>query len=728
VQAPTPLFSSLLNYRHNQVAAVSAESMRVWEGVEPLFGQERTNYPLVLSVDDFGEDFSLTAQVSASLDPRRVCELMRFALTRLVDALRHAPLTPSRAIDVLPILERRQVIEGFNATATEYPGDKLVHVLFEEQVEQAPDAVAVIYEDQFLTYGELNKKANQLAHYLRNQGTKLGEFVPIIMPRCLDMVVAQLAILKAGCTYMPIDMELPEERQAFMIEDCGAKRVIASRPLLSNVSHLNVQWGEYIHIAKSIDRLPTSNLRLTGDSHAIAYVMYTSGSTGIPKGVMISHRAINRLVINNEYAPVEKDDCIAHCSSPAFDASTFEIWLALLNGARVLIVPKSTTLETMSFSQALIEHKVTMMFLTTTLFNQCVRATDNMFAHLKYVFFGGETADVDIVRRLLRKGSPRCLVNIYGPTECTTFAIFYKVDRVAETAKSIPIGRPISNTSVYILDLSMRPVPIGVTGELYIGGAGVARGYLNRPELTAERFLKDPFSQDAEARMYKTGDLGRWRADGNIEYLGRNDHQVKIRGFRIELGEIESCLSRAADVKEAAVIAREDVPGEKRLVAYLTKRDIAPSIEALRMHIKASLPEYMVPSAFVLLESLPLTSNGKLDRKALPVPELNAYAVKQYEAPQGEIEATLASIWQELLHVERVGRRDNFFELGGHSLLIAQLVSRIRNIFELEVPLANLFDNPSLMAMANCMVDQITKQFESDDLVSMLDEAVQIEQ
>jgi Condensation domain/AMP-binding enzyme/AMP-binding enzyme C-terminal domain/Phosphopantetheine attachment site len=358
-------------------------------------------------------------------------------------------------------------------------------------------------------------------------------------------------------------------------------------------------------------------------------------------------------------------------------------------------------LEPESFAEVLARQGVTILHLTTGLFNQYADALRDVFSKVKVLLFGGEAADLNVTRKVLRQSSPRCLIHLYGPTETTAFASSYRVESIAEAAKSIPIGRPISNTQIYILDRELQPVPIGVVGELYIGGAGVARGYLNRAELTAQRFVADRFSADPRARLYRTGDLGRWRADGNIEYLGRNDHQVKLRGFRIELGEIEAQLSRRTDIREAVVIARDEGTGEKRLVAYVVSATAeGVSVEQLRADLKERLPEYMVPSAFVLLESLPLTPNGKLDRNALPAPDGEAYARREYEAPQGEIEQCLAQLWQELLGVPRVGRHDNFFELGGHSLLAVQLVTRIRVVLDREVGLREVFEYPSILEMA----------------------------
>jgi non-ribosomal peptide synthetase component F/acyl carrier protein len=424
--------------------------------------------------------------------------------------------------------------------------------------------------------------------------------------------------------------------------------------------------------------------------------MYTSGSSGLPKGVVIPHRGIARLVINNGYIDFCREDRVAFSSNPAFDAATFEVWGALLNGVTTVIVDADTLLDAAALAGVIEEQRISIMFLTTALFNQHSLLIADALSKLRCLIFGGERTDPAACARLLEAGGPRHFLNAYGPTETTTFALTHRIEAVRSSEAKIPIGSPIGNTLVYLLDKYLQPAPIGGEGELYIGGAGVGLGYLNRPELTAERFIVNPYrSGDI---LYKTGDLGRWLPDGTIEFLGRNDFQVKVRGFRIEPGEIEAALLRCADVNEAVVLAREEQAGETRLVAYVTG---GADIERLRGELAGQLPAYMVPSAFVALDELPLNPNGKVDRKALPAPVGDAYAGHVYEAPQGEIEATLAALWSELLQVERVGRQDNFFDLGGHSLLAVQLISRVRDECLVELSLADLFNEPTLAGFAS---------------------------
>jgi amino acid adenylation domain-containing protein len=426
--------------------------------------------------------------------------------------------------------------------------------------------------------------------------------------------------------------------------------------------------------------------------------MYTSGSTGQPKGVVVPHRAIARLVINNGFAKLETSDRVAFASNPAFDATTMEVWGALLNGGAIVVIEQPVLLEPQAFSHALQQYRVSVLWLTAGLLNQYVDYLEEAFAKLRYLIVGGDVLDPKVIARVLSRNPPQHLLNGYGPTETTTFAVTHEIQEAGDGATSIPLGRPIANTKVYILDRHKQPVPMGVTGELYIGGDGVALGYLNRPELTAERFVDDCFVTHSNAWLYKTGDLGKWLPDGTIAFAGRNDLQVKIRGFRIELGEIESRLTAHPSVKEAAVLARQDAPGEKRLVAYYTA-SVALEADALRAHLGHSLPEYMVPAAYVQLQALPLTSNGKVDRKALPAPEADAYASRGYEAPQGELEMSLAALWSDVLKVERVGRQENFFALGGHSLLAVTLIERMRQQ-GLQVNVPSLFAAPTLAAFA----------------------------
>jgi amino acid adenylation domain-containing protein len=709
VSGSTPLFSTLLNYRHSAPAKLNPESRGSdASGIQVLAEQERSNYPITVSVDDLGDGFALTALTDRRIDPQRITGYLHTAVLSLVEALEEAPQTPALSLPILPEAERRQVLEEFNAPAVPYPQDRLIHELFESQVERTPGAVAVRYEDQSLTYTELNRKANQLAHYLRARQIGPDQLVGICVERSLEMVVGLLGILKAGGAYVPLDPGYPSERLQYMLSD-AAPRVLLTQGRLrerlplneAEVIALDEQWGEIAQ--QPVNNLDSGTLGL--GAYHLAYVIYTSGSTGQPKGVMVEHAGLLNYLhwALRTYAPEEGEG--SPVSSPlAFDATVTSLYSPLLSGRAVMLIRSGQELESLEYLLQQPRHwslvKISpahLQVLGQRL--QAVKAPCSVGAFV----IGGEAlapATVELWRSLWPQTR---LINEYGPTETVVGCCVYEVPRDWMTARAVPIGRPIANTQMYILDRDLRPVPLGVMGEIYIGGAGVARGYLNRPELTAERFIKDPFSSDPQGRMYKTGDLGRWRADGNIEYLGRNDHQVKIRGFRIELGEIETQLLRHEQIQEAVVIAREDVSGEKRLVAYVVAGEAAGtseavSVERLREYLKSVLPDYMVPSAFVLLESLPLTANGKLDRKALPAPAGESFGQRGYEAPQGELESTLAQLWQELLRLERVGRHDNFFELGGHSLLAVESVHRLRHL-GINVHLEQLFKSPTVASL-----------------------------
>ncbi|WP_338490669.1 amino acid adenylation domain-containing protein [Pseudomonas trivialis] len=675
VPASLPLFSTLLNYRHSAPDEAPGASPFAGFGIDILSSQERSNYPLVLSVDDLGTGFALAVQGVAQVNVQRVGDYMLTALRNLLIALQQAPTTALQAVSILPPGERHRLLVDFNATAREYPAHLTVHQLFEAQALARPDAVAAVHGLVSLSYGDLNRRANRLAHHLINQGVQPGESVAIALPRCLDLLVCQLAILKCAAVYVPLDINAPAQRQAFIIRDSGARRV------LDNLTELNLA------------ALSAQNPLLSQSAESVAYILYTSGSTGAPKGVQVPHRAISRLVLNNGYADFNRDDRVAFASNPAFDASTLDVWAPLLNGGCVVVVDHAVLLSQSAFATLLQEQAVSVLWMTAGLFHQYADTLMPVFGQLRYLIVGGDVLDPSVIGRVLAHGKPRHLVNGYGPTEATTFSTTFEITTVG--AGSIPIGLPIGNAQAYVLDARQQPLPLGVTGELYIGGAGVAKGYLNQPQLTAEKFIPNPFG---EGQLYRTGDLACWQADGTLLYQGRNDLQVKIRGFRIEPGEIEAGMAAFPQVKDAVVMVREDEPGDKRLVAYYTAAAALP-IEALRDHLHGRLPDYMVPSAYVWLALLPLTANGKLDRKALPAPDQAALLSRGYEAPQGEVEAVLAQIWQDVLKLERVGRHDHFFELGGHSLLAVSLIERMRQV-GLSADVRVLFSQPSLAALA----------------------------
>jgi amino acid adenylation domain-containing protein len=727
VTPPTPLFSALLNYRHSAGADTSTigaeDALTAWEGIEFLGSEERTNYPLILNVDDLGRGIELSAQAQSPVDPDRVCAYMQTALERLVEALEQAPATPARSLDALPASERHQLLVEWNATEVEYPADQCVHTLFEGQAARTPHAVAVAHEDRQLSYGELNARADRLARYLRTLNVRPNARVAIRLERSIELVLAELAILKCGAVYVPLDQDAPAERQAFMIEDCQAEIVLTVKdseaPESAEVKCVNIDALTLVEDAADSFAAPL-------ESEAPAYIMYTSGSTGRPKGVIIPHRAIGRLALNNHYASFETGDRIAFAANPAFDASTMEVWAPLLNGGCVIVIAQSTLLAPERFKQSLQSQSVNVLWMTVGLFNQYVDILAEVRSQLRYLIVGGEALDAGVIARVLRSSPPQHLVNGYGPTESTTFAVTHEITGVAEGAAGIPIGRPIANTQAYLLDSRYEPVPVGVIGEICIGGAGVAHGYLNRAGLTAERFLVDPYAGEAGARMYRTGDLGRYLSDGTIEFLGRNDQQVKIRGFRIELGEIEARLTQHSAIKEAVALAREDGLGDKWLVAYYTvarTEGDGSTIEAeeLRAHLLTALPVYMLPAWFVRLEEMPLTPNGKVDRRALAAIETKSSKARtDYVAPRTAVEEILVGIFENVLNLDRVGIYDNFFEMGGHSLLATRVISRVKSLFDVGIDVRSIFEEATVARLAEVLIAQESKPGQVEKIALIL--------
>ncbi|PBP93536.1 non-ribosomal peptide synthetase, partial [Pseudomonas congelans] len=691
VAAPAPLFSALLNYRHSGVGSASDQAMQAWQGIAVLSGEERTNYPLTLNVDDLADGFSLTALVVSSIGAQRVCGYMHTALENLLTALEQTPETSLQGLAILPATEREQLLVAFNNTALDYDNEQTIHGMFEAQVERTPEAVAVVHGEQRLTYRELNEQANRLAHALRKQGVQPDSRVGICVERSAEMVVGLLAILKAGGGYVPLDPAYPVERIAYMLQDSAPAAVLAqsaTEALLADVSVpvINLDLGNWQD--ESVQNPQVQGLT----SAHLAYLIYTSGSTGLPKGVMIEHRnTVNFLSWAHSAFDASALEKTLFSTSLNFDLAVYECFAPLTSGGSIEVVKNVLELQHG-------EHDIGLINTVPSAL-KALLDVDGLPASVHTVNVAGEALKRSLVENLFEKTGVQRLCNLYGPSETTTYSSWVAMDR--EDGFAAHIGKPVGNTQFYLLDEQQQPVPLGVAGEIYIGGAGVARGYLNRDDLTAERFLKDPFSQNPAARMYRTGDLGRYLPDGNIEYLGRNDDQVKIRGFRIELGEIDARLAKHPAVHEAVVTAREDVPGDKRLVAYYTLAagQAVVDIDSLRRHLQEKLPEYMVPAIYVRLEAMPLTPNGKLDRKALPAPESDSLISREYEAPQGEVETQIAAVWQDLLGVARIGRHDNFFELGGHSLLAVSLIGRMRQL-GLSTDIRVLFSQPTLAALA----------------------------
>lgn len=612
--------------------------------------------------------------------------------------------------------ERELILRRFNDTSAPYPAEDLICGLFEAQVKRRPDAIAIMWGDEQFTYAQLNSRANQLAHALLNHHVRPDDRVGLLAERSAESVIGMLGILKAGAAYVPLDPNYPAERLEFMRQDSELVVLLTTSALAGRLAN----FGRPIIVLDSELSESTENVVTPGcTSRNLAYVIYTSGSTGHPKGVMVEHRNVLGLVINNSYAPIGPQDCVAHGASPSFDATTWEVWSALLNGARLLIVPQCVVLDPVALNRTLTQFFVTAMWLTVGLFNEYVDALEEGFGGLRYLLVGGDALVPALIARAMgKKKPPQHVLNGYGPTETTTFAATFEIKFAADHTSSIPIGGPIANTRIFILNEERELVPVGAIGEIYIGGAGVSRGYLSQKTLTDERFVPDPFGSDADARLYRSGDLGRWRPDGMIEYLGRHDSQVKIRGFRVELGEVESTLHSFPGVRQAVALALEEEPGIKRLVAYLVPElselerlelgadramydaKIGGLIESLRDYLRNKLPPHMVPAILVPLEEFPLTENGKVDRRALPALKGRQFLPQGYVAATTPTEETLSIIWKQVLKVERVGVEDNFFELGGDSLLGIDMIGQSADTLNAELPFMAVLQYPTVRQLA----------------------------
>jgi amino acid adenylation domain-containing protein len=622
---------------------------------------------------------------------RRMIERFHLLLSGIVAA----PEQPIAAYSLLSEEERREAL----GTYSEPSPRPCLHELFSRQAQRTPDAVAVVGQGRKLRYAELESQSNRLARYLLEHGVKIESRIGIAMDRWPELIVAQLGVLKAGCAYVPLDLDHPATRLQYIIEDAGIEFLLSKaeaegRERLPRhgvrILCLDSDWEQ----VASCDDAPLPSRTYPEN---LAYVIYTSGSSGQPKAAMITHQAVSSLILDSDYIRLQSTDRVAQIANFSFDLSTFDVYGALLNGAAIVIFDKETILNPSELAQRIMLEKTTVAFIPTAVFNLLASDSPQCFAGFRYVLFGGEAADVRAVRSVLPHAHSGRLVNLYGPTEATSYCTFFPIHGVERRTDNISIGQATPNSLTLVLDEMMELTLSDIAGELYIGGLGLARGYLNRPDLTAERFVPHPFAKVPGERLYRTGDKVRRMPGGNLEFRGRVDFQVKIRGFRIELGEIEVALGECPGVRQVRVIAREDHPGDKRLVAYLVAAE-ETRVEQLRDALKLRLPDYMIPSAFILLPGLPLTPNGKLDVKALPIPERAASA--NYVAPRTPEEAKLAEIWSQVLRTERVGVEDNFFDLGGHSLLATQVVSRMQDVFGKNLPLRRLFEFPTIAGLA----------------------------
>ncbi|WNN92284.1 non-ribosomal peptide synthetase [Gloeocapsopsis dulcis] len=703
----TPLFQVMFVLQNAPMSALELPGLTL-SPVESESNTSKFDLTLYLSETESGivGNLEYNTDLFQEGSIQRMVEHLQILLSGIV-------VNPQQRLSELPLLsepEKHQLVQEWNDTSIEYPQEQCIHQLFETQVERIPDAIAVVFEDEQLTYRELNARANQLAHYLRSLGVKPEVLVGICVERSLDMVIGLLAILKAGGAYVPLDPTYPQERLAFILQDAAISVLLTQQHLIDNLPQhqirvvcLDTDWEI---VAQQTSQNPISEC--TTDN--LAYIIYTSGSTGQPKGVLVNHSNVVRLLAATEsWYNFNQDDVWTLFHSIAFDFSVWEIWGALLYGGQLVVVPYWLSRSPEDFYKLLLTQQITILNQTPSAFRQLIQVekslenTSNL--NLRKVIFGGEALQIESLRPWFERHgdqSPQ-LINMYGITE-TTVHVTYRPLTTADlkVASASLIGRPIGDLQVYLLDKYQQPVPIGVPGEMYIGGAGVARGYLNRPEVTSPRFIPNPFSDKPSARLYKTGDLARYLPSGEIEYIGRIDHQVKIRGFRIELGEIEALITQNPAVRETVVVVREDSVGSKNLVAYVVaQREQTLTIPELRSFLESKLPNYMVPATFIILEALPLTPNGKIDRKALPAPDTARPQLEAvYQPPQTEIEKTIADIWQEVLNIEEVGIHDNFFELGGHSLLLVQVHSKLQKTFQRDFLLVEMFQYPTISHLA----------------------------
>ncbi|MEA5516373.1 non-ribosomal peptide synthetase [Nodularia sp. UHCC 0506] len=688
----TPLFESILVFENYPVdSSLPKQSENL--GIREVRFVESINYPLTMLVNG-GDELSVNIWYDCQrFDDSTITRMLGHFETLLTEMVAN-PEQRLKDLQLLTQSERHQLLVEWNDTQVDYPQDKCIHQLFEAQVEQTPDAIAVVFEDQQLTYQELNQRANQLAHHLQRRGVGTEVLVGICLERSLDMIIALLGILKAGGAYIPLDPDYPAERSQFILQDAQISILITQNKLLNSLPKNN---AEIFCIDTQLIDIPESHNPLVKvHTTQLAYVIYTSGSTGTPKGVQVLHRGLTNFLASMAKTPgLTAKDTLLAVTTLAFDIAALEIFLPLIVGACLVVVPREVTLDGVQLADTIEQHQITVMQATPATWGLLLNSGWSGKENLK-ILCGGEALDYSLAQQLLSLSQE--VWNLYGPTETTIWSAAKKLI----PHESVSIGRPIANTQIYLLNQYLQPVPVGVPGELYINGDGLARGYLNRPELTAQKFISHPLKTASGNRLYQTGDLARYLPSGDIEYIGRIDNQVKIRGFRIELGEIETVLSQYPGIRETVVLLREEQPGNKYLVAYIVyQTEQVLTTSEIRNYLKGRIPNYMMPTAFVVLESLPLTPNGKVDRRSLPAPNTARPEFDQsFVPPRTPVEELLAGIWSQVLSLEQVGIHDNFFELGGHSLLATQVMSRLYKAFQIDIPLRYLFESPTIAGLA----------------------------
>jgi amino acid adenylation domain-containing protein len=708
----TSLFESLVVFENYLLNSYLRSRGGSWHKREFIY-RGRTNYPLTILGYDDAEILIRIEYDEDRFDKdliRRMAGHMRMLLTQMAAC----PEKKVSEIGITTEEEHRQIVVEWNDTARDYPTHRCLHELFEAQVERTPDHTALLYGDRRLTYGELNARANQLGRVLRSAGVGPEVPVGVFMERSPEMVISLYGILKAGGAYVPLDPEYPHERVAFMLEDTKVPVILTQKHLLGSIPASTARTLCVDDEWPAIARESSDNLDSGVRADNLAYIIFTSGSTGRPKGAMNEHRGIvNRLVWMQEEYRLNASDRVIQKTPYSFDVSVWEFFWPLLYGATLVVARPGGHRDSAYLVQTIVDHCITTIHFVPSMLQIFLedRNVGNCRS-LKRVICSGEALPYELQERFFNLLDAE-LHNLYGPTEAAVDVTYWACRRNSDL-HLVPIGRPVANTQTFILNRYMQPVPIGIPGELYLGGIQVGRGYMNRPDLTAEKFIPDPFRQEPGARLYKTGDLCRYLPDGNVEYIGRTDFQVKIRGLRIELGEIEFVIGQHPDIREAVVIAREE-GGDKRLVAYLIARDgKTVNVDELRGHLKDKLADYMIPSAFMQMEFFPLTSSGKVDRRALPVPEGKRQIETVFVAPEGEIEKAIATIWKDVLKLEKVGTQDNFFDLGGHSLLLVRVMNRIQQSLGKEIGIVDMFQRPTIRDLAKFLREDRKDEPSSD--------------
>jgi amino acid adenylation domain-containing protein len=702
----SPLFQVMFDFQNRPPeAALPASSFSYLKMNVLEMEQRAAKFDLHLSMSSTIEGLSGALNYNTDLyDAESISQMLHHFQHLLSSAVND----PAQAISTLPLLsstERNQLLYGWNETAREFPQHNLcLHQLFEAQVEQTPDSIALVFEDEHLSYRQLDQCANQLAHLLHRHGIRPESLVALLIERSTEMVIALLAILKAGAAYVPLDPDYPHERLSFMLQDAGVSLVLTQEALLERLPDTEAQVILLDTEREQIAAESTTALDVRVEGENLAYMIYTSGSTGRPKGAMNTHQGIvNRVLWMQEAYQLNTTDAVLQKTPYSFDVSVWEFFWPLMAGARLVVARPKGHLDTSYLTQLISEQQITTVHFVPSMLRVFLEDENvKQCSSLRLVISSGEALPTDLQQRFFARLDAR-LENLYGPTEAAVDVTSWQCRRDEPWRRSVPIGTAIANTQLYLLDKELEAVSVGVRGEVYIGGVAVGRGYWAKPGMTAESFIPDPHSRVPGARLYRTGDVGRWGRDGEIEYLGRSDSQVKVRGFRIELGEIESILKQHEAIAEAVVVLREDTPGDQRLIAYLVAQPAMQLLtDEVRQYLRERLPEHMLPQSCVVIERMPLTGSGKVDRRAMPsVSEQRPELRTQYVGPRSELEEAIARVWRDVLGVERVGVRDNFFDVGGHSLMMVRVQGRMREEVGREVTLIELFQYPTIDALTN---------------------------